>query len=309
VRFACPLVGAPQQRQLDARGHAAAKHAMDMIDEPPATETARTDNGDGYLGFLGFLVKFAVAVLLIRSLFISTYNIPSESMQPRLLIGDYLIASKFAYGWSRHSWPFSPDLPNGRVLGRLPARGDVVVFKAPPGNTQDYIKRVIGLPGDRVQVIDGIVFVNDRAIPRRRTADLLIPVTENMRAAAQGNPCFRENFEVMVSGVLHCRYPQYVETLPNGRSYRVLDLMLGDADTTGIYEVPPGHVFLMGDNRDRSYDSRFPAVENQGIGIVPMDNIVAEAWFTAFSTDGSASWFNPISWFTATRWSRIGQGF
>jgi signal peptidase I len=275
----------------------------------PETAEAAPDSSSNGGSFLGFLVKFALAVLLIRSLLISTYNIPSESMQPRLLIGDYLIASKFSYGWSRYSWPFNPPLPAGRVLGRLPERGDVVVFKAPPGNSQEYIKRVIGLPGDRIQVIDGIVFINDRAIPRRQIADLVIPVTANMQAASPGNPCFRDNFEARVNGRLVCRYPQFVESLPNGRSYRVLDLMLGDADSTGIYEVPPGHVFLMGDNRDRSYDSRFPAVENQGIGIVPMDNIVAEAWFTAFSTDGSASWYNPLSWFSATRWARIGEGF
>lgn len=259
--------------------------------------------------FLAFLAKFVLAVLIIRIALISSFNIPSESMQPRLLIGDYLIATKFSYGLSRHSIPFSPPLPEGRIFATTPARGDVVVFKAPPGNRQDYIKRVIGLPGDRIQVIDGIVFINDRAIPRRRMADLVIPASPNMVAASMGNPCFRPEFEERRADGLYCRYPRYRETLPGGPSYAVLDLVLGDADTTGIYEVPPGHVFLMGDNRDRSYDSRFPAVEGGGIGIVPMDNIVGRAWFTMFSTDGSATWYNPISWFTAARWSRIGAGF
>ncbi|MGL4314296.1 MAG: signal peptidase I [Sphingomonas sp.] len=256
------------------------------------------------------MVKLVIIVAIVRILFLSSFNIPSESMQPRLLIGDYLFANRAAYGWSRHSLPFSPDLPAGRLLGSLPDRGDVVIFRAPPTASQDYIKRVIGLPGDRIQVIDGIVFVNDRAIPRRRIADLVIPVTPNKVEASFGNPCFRENFEVLRGGTaISCRYPRYRETLPGGRSYDVLDLIVGDADTTGIYEVPAGHVFLMGDNRDRSYDSRFPAVEGGGIGIVPMDNIVGEAWFTIFATDGSASWSNPLSWFSAARWDRIGEGF
>jgi signal peptidase I len=260
--------------------------------------------------FLWFLVKFSLAVLLIRTLLFSSFNIPSESMQPRLLIGDYLIVNKAAYGWSRHSLPFSPPLPEGRILARTPARGDVVVFKAPPGNHTDYIKRVIGLPGDRVQVVDGVVYVNGRAIPRRRVADLVIPATPNMVEASGGNPCFRPVFEqVRADGGLNCRYPRYRETMANGRSYQVLDLVLGDADTTGVYQVPAGHMFLMGDNRDRSYDSRFPAVEGGGIGIVPMDNLVGSAGFTILSTDGSAVWYNPISWFRSIRWTRIGEGF
>jgi signal peptidase I len=280
-----------------------------MIDMSDMTSDAAAEEPKEGGGFLRFLATFALAVLLIRSLFISTYNIPSESMQPRLLIGDYLIVSKFSFGWSRHSWPFSPPLPEGRVWGSLPERGDVVVFKAPPRDRDDYVKRVVGLPGDRIQVIDGVLFINDQAVPRVRIADLVIPASENMVDSSGGNPCFREVFETRWGNQLYCRYPRYRETLPNGRSYEVLDLLMGDADTTGIYEVPPGHVFLMGDNRDRSYDSRFPAVDGGGIGIVPVDNLAGRAWFTVFSTDGSATWYNPISWFTAARWSRIGQGF
>lgn len=256
-----------------------------------------------------FLLVFGFAVLLLRSLFISSFNIPSESMQPRLLIGDYLLVNKAAYGWTRHSLPFSVPLIAGRIAARTPARGDVVVFKHPLDET-DYIKRVIGLPGDRIQVVDGVMRINDREVPRIRVADLVIPATQNMMEASYGNPCFRPLFEEMRSdGVLTCRYPQYVETLPNGKRYPVLDLVLGDADTTGVYQVPEGHLFLMGDNRDRSYDSRFPAVAGAGIGIVPEDRLVGAAWVTVFSTDGSARWYNPISWFTAARWDRIGEGF
>ncbi|MEQ1687239.1 MAG: signal peptidase I, partial [Sphingopyxis sp.] len=163
---------------------------------------------------------------------------------------------------------------------------------------------------DRIQVVDGVVRINDVPVQRRQMADLVIPASENMVAASHGNPCFRAAFEVMgAGGQLTCHYPRFVETLPNGRSYQVLDLVLGDADTTGVYQVPEGHLFLMGDNRDRSYDSRFPAAEDAGIGMVPVDNLVGEAWVTIFSTDGSARWYNPLSWFAAARWDRIGEGF
>ena len=277
---------------------------------PAAAAEITTAPGGEMRDFLVFLVKFALLVLLIRSLLISSFNIPSESMQPRLLIGDYLLVNKAAYGYSKYSLPFPLPLPEGRLLARTPARGDVVVFKAPPGAHSDYIKRVIGLPGDRIQVIDGVVRINDVPVPRRRIADLVIPATPNMIAASFGNPCFRPAFEEMHAGRrLFCRYPRYRETLPNGKSYAVLDLILGDADTTGVYDVPDGHLFLMGDNRDRSYDSRFPAVEGAGIGIVPEDNLVGAALVTIFSTDGSARWYNPVSWFTAARWDRIGEGF
>lgn len=256
-----------------------------------------------------FLVSFALLVLIIRSFFISSFNIPSESMQPRLLIGDYLFVNKAAYGWSKYSLPFNLPLIPGRIWPSTPERGDVVVFKHPVDGT-DYIKRVIGLPGDRVQVIDGVVRINDIAVPRVRVADLVIPATPNMVEASYGNPCFRPMFEEMRrDGQLMCRYPRFAETLPNGRRYAVLDLVLGDADTTGVYQVPDGHLFLMGDNRDRSYDSRFPAVAGAGIGIVPEDRLVGSALVTVFSTDGSARWYNPVSWFTAARWDRIGEGF
>lgn len=256
-----------------------------------------------------FLLGFALLVLIFRSFFISSFNIPSESMQPRLLIGDYLFVNKAAYGWTRHSLPFSLPLIPGRILGSTPERGDVVVFKHPLDKT-DYIKRVIGLPGDRIQVIDGVVRINDVPVPRVRLADLVIPATPNMVEASYGNPCFRPSFEDMRSdGQLMCRYPRFAEMLPNGKRYAVLDLVLGDADTTGVYQVPEGHLFLMGDNRDRSYDSRFPAVAGAGIGIVPQDRLVGAALVTVFSTDGSAVWYNPVSWFTAARWNRIGEGF
>jgi len=260
-----------------------------------------------------FLAWLAIAVLIFRSFFLSPFNIPSESMQPRLLIGDYLLVNKMAYGYSKYSLPFSVPLIPGRIFAKTPERGDVVVFKAPPVNDNDYIKRVIGLPGDTVQVRDGIVWLNGKPLPREKMADFVIPVTANMIDAARNEgtlPCFAMQFEeIAADGQRQCRYPQFKETLPNGKSYAVLDIMSIAQDNTTLVTVPEGHLFLMGDNRDRSADSRFPAQEGGGIGLVPEENLVGHALVGMFSTDGSASWINPISWFTAARWERIGEGF
>jgi len=267
------------------------------------------------LDFIWFLARLAIFVFVLRSFIVSPFNIPSESMQPRLLIGDYLLVAKWPYGYSRYSLPFSAPLFEGRVFAATPKRGDVVVFKAPPTQKNDYIKRVIGLPGDLVAIRKGQVILNGVAVPKQRIADLVIPAADNMVAAPEkeGNPspCFRPKFEERgADGARQCRYPQYRETLPGGRSYNVLDLEPdGAADDRDTVVVPEGHLFLMGDNRDRSADSRFPAEEGGGIGLVPEENLVGKALVSVFSTDGSANWFLPWTWFTATRWSRIGEGF
>ncbi len=216
--------------------------------------------------------------LFIRIFLFQPFNIPSGSMRPNLLVGDYLFVSKFAYGYSRHSLPFSLPLFSGRILASEPHRGDIVVFKLPSDGRTDYIKRLIGLPGDKIQVIDSVLYINGEPVPRQRVADY---VSRNRYGQIE-------------------RVRRYRETLPNGVSYTTLDLVLnGRGDNTGVFEVPAGHYFMMGDNRDNSTDSRFD------VGYVPFENFVGKAEILFFSTDGSAKLWKPWEWFGATRWDRL----
>ena len=275
--------------------------AADATPAPvPATPAKKVKKEDS---FPVFLIKLALVVAIFRSFFFSPFNIPSESMLPRLENGDYLLAAKWPYGYSKYSLPFGVPLIPGRIFAGQPERGDVVIFKAPPGNDIDYIKRVIGLPGDTVQMIGGQLVLNGKPVPKQRIADFELPVTANTR-------CIAPQYEATAAGgAAVCRYPRYRETLPGGRSYEVLDLFVTPQDDASPVIVPEGHVFLMGDNRDNSMDSRFPAVEGAGIGIVPQANLVGRASLMMFSTDGGASWLLPWTWFTAARWSRIGGTF
>ncbi len=254
--------------------------------------------------FMVFLVKLALFVIILRSFIVSPFNIPSESMQPRLMVGDYLLVAKWPYGYSKYSMPFSVPVIPGRILANTPEPGDVVVFKAPPSGTDDYIKRVIALSGDIVQVTNGVVSINGAEVQRNKIDDYTHAVSAN-------SPCYATYFETTnADGERICRYPQFEETLPNGRKYKVLDVNeASEGDNTETFVVPDGHMFLMGDNRDRSADSRFPAVEGQAIGMVPQENLVGRALVSVFSTDGSAEWIKPWTWFSAARWGRIGEGF
>ena len=276
------------------------------MDEPaakPAPEADAETEGKRPDSFTVFLLKLLLVVVIFRSFFFSPFNIPSESMLPRLLNGDYLLAAKWPYGYSRYSLPFSLPLIPGRLFADQPERGDVVIFKAPPRNDTDYIKRVIGLPGDQVQIREGALYLNGERVPRERVEDFVVEQSPNTR-------CYVTRFESRLQdGTPVCRYPQYRETVPGGRSYNVLDLALTPQDDTEVFVVPEGALFLMGDNRDNSLDSRFPAIPGQGIGIVPQANLVGQAAIVMFSTDGSASWFKPWTWFTAARWDRIGGTF
>jgi signal peptidase I len=285
-----------------------------MTDSAPAeaeTPAETPEKEEKQESFLVFVLKLVVLVLIFRSFIFSPFNIPSESMLPRLLVGDYLLAAKWPYGYSRFSLPLGAPLIPGRIFADQPERGDVVIFKAPPDNDIDYIKRVIGLPGDQVQMVGGQLHLNGEPIPKQRIDDFVVPVSPN-------TPCARDRFAALQDdGTLVCRYPRFRETLPGGRSYEVLDFgpagrgnYLGiDSDNTEPVIVPEGQLFMMGDNRDNSQDSRFPAIEGGGIGLVPQANLVGKATVVMFSTDGSAEWIKPWTWFSAARWNRIGGTF
>lgn len=214
---------------------------------------------------LGVVIPALLIAAVVQAFIIKPFRIPSESMMPNLLVGEFLFVSKYAYGYSRYSIPFSPPLFSGRILGTEPQRGDVVVFRLPRDDSVDYIKRVIGLPGDTVQMLRGVLQINGSPVPRERIEDFVL----------------REN------GV-EARARRYRETLPNHVSYTTLDLTPnGPLDTTEIYRVPAGHYFMMGDNRDDSADSRVL----DEVGYVPYANLVGRAEFIFFSVgEGAAAW-------------------
>jgi len=250
--------------------------------------------------FTRFLLLLLAGVLIFRIAVFSPFTIPSESMIPRLVIGDYLLAAKWPYGLSAHSLPFPLPLPEGRILARAPERGDVVIFKHPVDGT-DYIKRVIGLPGDTVAVMDGRVILNGAPLPLVPAGSFEIALSANTACAWGGEEIARDD------GSRICRYRRWRETLPGGRSHEVVDFGPSPADNFAPVAVPPGALFVMGDNRDNSQDSRFPAVAGFGVGMVPMDKLVGRASIVLWSTDGSAEWLKPWTWFTAARWDRIGN--
>ncbi len=218
-----------------------------------------------------YAILIAIAVRIVA---FEPFNIPSGSMYPTLMVGDYLFVSKYSYGYSRHSFPWSIPPFEGRIFEGSPERGDVVVFKEPRGNSTDYIKRVIGLPGDTIQVVGGVLYVNGEGVERRRIEDY---VWEDGR-----------------------RSVQYVEVLPNGRTHRILEEEgdLGSNDDTQIYAVPPAHYFMMGDNRDNSSDSRV-------IGPVPSENLIGRAEILFYSHDGTARWWQVWKWPFAMRFGRF----
>ncbi|MFQ5958136.1 MAG: signal peptidase I [Alphaproteobacteria bacterium] len=240
----------------------------------------------GLLETMRTIVYAILIALVVRTVAFEPFNIPSGSMVPTLLKGDYLFVAKYSYGYSRYSLPFGMPLIPGRILFDPPERGDVAVFKLPRDNSTDYIKRIVGLPGDRIQVREGVLYINDEEVKRERIDDYV-------EAGVYGNPR---------------RTAQYIETLSNGRSYRVLDRGPGGQhDNTPVYVVPEGHFFAMGDNRDNSLDSRVPGTRN-GVGFVPAENLVGRAEVIFFSTDGSARFWEVWKWPAATRFARFFRG-
>jgi signal peptidase I len=276
----------------------------------PASEAAATPaplplkKGTDWWGEVKAIFWLILAVLAFHSFIAKPFYIPSESMMPGLLVGDRLVVSKYPFGWSWVSPSFHVLPPwGGRLLGRMPERGDVVIV-TPPGQSSDYIKRVIGLPGDTIELNNGVVYLNGRAVPRQERPRTMIPVDANVPCTPDAFGDFRVRGP---DGRLYCSMPVFRETLPNGRSYDTIDVGYSPGDDRTRITVPENRVFLMGDNRDHSADSRF-SVEEQGLGgPVPWENIGGRAEFITFSLDGSSNYFNPISWFTALRGGRAGS--
>jgi len=271
---------------------------------PPAPKPKKKESWWDTVRF--FLILFVVA-LIFRSFLFAPFSIPSGSMLPNLAIGDYLFVTKWPYGYSRYSVPFGIAQFQGRIFSGLPDRGDIVVFRYPGQRDEDFVKRVIGLPGDTVAVRDGVVILNGTAIRRQRIADYVMPISPNSPCRIVGSDL--EAGERAGPDGRVCHYPRYRETLPDGRSYDVLDQGNGTpGDDYGPIVVPDGQLFVMGDNRDDSYDSRFDTSAN-GVGLLPVENLLGEVLINFWSTDGSAEWIKPWTWFSAARWGRIGRTY
>ncbi len=258
----------------------------------------------GYRPIVRLFVAIVVAMLFalgVRTFIAAPYSIPSESMEPTLLVGDYVIATKWDYGLRAGGKMLSLDA--------LPERGDVIMFDGKDG--RHYVKRVIGLPGDQVAMRGGRVWLNGEPIRRQPLSDLTLPVTANMDAAADGNsqysPCFSPDFETVDDdGNRACRFRRFAETLADGRRYVTVDLFDGlRYDEMPPVTVPMGSLFVMGDNRDRSADSRQPQEQIGSVGFVKLEQVTGRAAFIIFSVDGSAQIGKPGSWFGAIRWNRL----
>ena len=274
------------------------------VEAPAAAAIPAKKEGTDWWGEVKAIFWLVLAVLAIHSFIAKPFYIPSESMMPGLLKGDRLVVTKYPYGWSWVS-PSFHILPQmqGRLFGRMPTPGDVVIL-TPPGETSDYIKRVIAVPGDTVEMVAGQLYINGKAVKRERRPAVRVPVDENVPCVFGQAQDFRVQGE---DGKLYCELPVVRETLANGRSFDTVDLEYNAmVDDVPKITIPADHVWVMGDNRDKSADSRVPAAEQGLGGPVPWENIGGRAEFITFSLDGTTQYLNPVSWFTAFRGGRAG---
>ncbi|GBQ15602.1 signal peptidase I [Swaminathania salitolerans] len=236
-----------------------------------------------------FVLSWLLVLVVIRTVLVEPFTIPSGSMIPTLQVGDYVFVTKFDYGWSRFSLPFSPDLFKGRIWGAAPHRGDVAVFRYTQNTSEDYIKRIIGLPGDHVQVTGGELYINGEKVPRRALGAYSV---DDERGDAQ-------------TGM------RYLETLPPSKggvsvTHQILKQTdAGEPNNTREYIVPEGYFFAMGDNRDNSSDSRFQADNGRDLGYVPMVNLVGKARFVWFSYEARHPVWQFWQWPFEIRWSHL----
>jgi len=263
---------------------------------PPAKKAAKVQAASGWIETIKTLLYAGLIALGVRTVAFEPFNIPSGSMIPTLLVGDFLFVSKYSFGYSRFSIPFAPAIfgwsKTGRIFGSMPKRGDVVVFRYTRDTTVDYVKRVIGLPGDRIQVKGGHLFINGAEAPRTPPGGVDYEVPDN-----------RTGTRILAK--------EYTEALPNGVEHKILkysdeerplDVASEvDANNTPEYVVPADDLFMMGDNRDDSSDSRF----QNDLGFVPAENLVGRAQFIFFSFDATRPWWQFWMWPFEVRWSRL----
>jgi signal peptidase I len=275
--------------------------------DQPLPAEKKEDKGSALWREIRGLLWVLLAVLAFHSFIAKPFYIPSESMMPGLLTGDRLVVTKYPYGWSWVSPSFHVIGPmKGRLFGRMPQRGDIVIV-TPPGTRTDYIKRVIGLPGDNLRMVDGTVYINGQPIKRQPETPKLFPIDINSPCGSPADPALY-NYRVSgTDGKAYCRVPVVRETLPNGRSYETVELGRSGEDDFPPVTIPADHVWLMGDNRDDSADSRVPEWNGGLGGPVPWENIGGRAEFITFSLNGSSVWWNPISWIEALRPGRAGR--
>lgn len=275
----------------------------------PAAPPAETkeEKGSALWREIRGLLWVLLAVLAFHSFVAKPFYIPSESMMPGLLTGDRLVVTKYPYGWSWVSPSFHVLPPiKGRLFGHMPKRGDIVIV-TPPGQRSDYIKRVIGLPGDTLRMVNGQLYINGQAVKRQVLPPDMVPIDINSPCGSPSDPALFEYRTRGPDGKPYCRVPVVRETLPNGRTYETVELGRSSEDDFGPVTIPPDHVWLMGDNRDDSADSRVPEWQGGLGGPVPWENLGGRAEFITFSLDGSTVWWNPITWFEALRPGRAGR--